>query len=131
MTELNIIQNESEGTNVRCFLAHRGAIVIKETREIGKLRGSYSDSIVVSTMIIAVVKDLTRNTTYGVKLERLEGSNSGATSSVLLDFDELEEVMGAFDFIATSATELRAQQRDYTEVTYSTKDNARFGFYQD
>ncbi len=129
MSDVNLVSNEPEGSNVRKFLAHRGAVVVKETRDIGKLRGNYSDSIVVSTMIIGAVKGTTRNTTYGVKLERSESDRG--TSSVLLDFDELEEIKGAFDFIASTAFELSGKQRDYTELTYSTKDNARFGFYQD
>jgi hypothetical protein len=52
MNESNhVTQAAFEGTNVRQFLAHRGSIVIKEIREIGKLKGLYSDSIIVSTLI--------------------------------------------------------------------------------
>jgi hypothetical protein len=64
-----------------------------------------------------------------VKLERTD-ENGNTTSSVFLDFDELSELMEAFGFIRSIATELRVRQRDYTEVAYSTKDHARFGFYQ-
>ena len=126
----SITQPEFEGTNVRHFLAHRGSVIVKEFREVGKLKGQYSDSIMVSTLILAIVKGTNRNTSYGVKLERT-GTESYADTSVLLDFDELNELMGAFDFIDSLAANLRSQKCDYTEVAYSTKDNAQFGFYQD
>lgn len=45
-------------------------------------------------------------------------------------FDEIAELIGAFDFIHSVANKMVGQQRDYTEVTYQTKDNLRFGFYQ-
>lgn len=50
MERLSIAQPESEGTNVRRFLAYRGVIVIKETRDIGKCKGNYGDAISIATM---------------------------------------------------------------------------------
>ena len=129
MTNVEAVQAESEGTNVRKFLAQRGAIVVKETRTMGKASCAYGETILVSTMIIVVGVGEARNVTYGAKLERSD-TKGNPSSSVLLDFDELKEVLEAFDFIASVAADMRQQQRDYTEVTYSTKDNARFGFYQ-
>jgi hypothetical protein len=129
MERLSIAQPESEGTNVRRFLAYRGAIVVKETRDIGQCKGNYGDSISIATMVLTVVKGTIRDTSYGVRLEHLD-RDSNTDSSVFLDFDELDELMDAFDFVKSLAGELRSHQRDYTEVTYSTKDNARFGFYQ-
>lgn len=130
MVTSSITQSEFEGTNVRQFLAHRGSVVIKEFREVGKLKGQYRDTIVASTLILAIVKGLNRNTSFGVKLERT-GTESYSESSVLLDFDELHELMEVFDFIGSLAASLKYQKCDYTEVVYSTKDNAEFGFYQD
>jgi hypothetical protein len=129
--ESSITQTEFEGTNVRQFLAHRGSVVVKEFREIGKLKGKYGDIITVTTLILAIVKGMNRKTSYGVKLERTSTESYSAESSVLLDFDELHELMEAFDFINSLAANLKPQKCDHTEVVYSTKDNAQFGFYQD
>jgi hypothetical protein len=121
----------NESNNVRQFLAHRGSFVIKEIREIGKLKGLYSDSIIVSTLILAIVKGNNRNTSHGVKLERIGTDSYSNNTSVLIDFDELHELMEAFDFINSLASNLKSQKCDYTEVIYSTKDEARIGFYQE
>ncbi len=118
-----------EGTNVRQFLAQKGSIVIKELREVGKLKAEYDHSIIVSTMILGIVKGKTRKTSYGVRLSRTE-TESYSELSVLLDFDELPELMDSFDFIGSLSVSLKSKQCDYTEVVYSTKDDAQFGFYQ-
>lgn len=121
---------ETTGTDVRRFLARRGAVVIKETRDVGSVNALYSATLALSTMVIAVVKDDIRDMSYGVKVER-QDADRNSTSSVFLDFDEISELADAFDFIHSTAADMALKQRDYTEVTYSTKDNARFGFYQD
>lgn len=130
MKNLDTMNTEYEGTNVRQFLAQRGAIVIKETKNTGRLQGLYNDSLVISTMVIALVKGEIKNMSYGVKLERAD-QDDDIRSSVFLDYDELDELIAGFDFIRTTANDLKLHRRDYTEVTYSTKDNAQFGFFQD
>lgn len=116
-------------------------------RDIRELTGNIEDeitnedegyySITVSTLILAIVKGTDRLTSHGVKLENVTyhgvdmESVTPTSSSVLLDFDELDELMEAFDFIDSLAKNLRPQKCDYTEVHYSTKDDAQFGFYQD
>lgn len=129
MTESNKSKDEVQGTNVQRFLAQRGAVIIKETKEIGKVQGKFSHAILVSAMKVTVGQGSEQATSYGIKLIHSD-ENRGTEVSVFLDFDELEEVIDAFNFIASSSQEFKNQQREYTEVTYSTKDNAQFGFYQ-
>jgi hypothetical protein len=95
-------QADQDGTHVRRFLAHRGAIVVKEIRDLGRIKGNYGDSLSVAAMIIAVVKGTSRETSYGVKLERHE-PNVQYGSSAFLDFDELAELLDSFDFISSFA----------------------------
>ena len=117
-----------EGTDVRRFLARRGAILIKETRDIGRVPGLYRDSLLISTAVLAFVKGQHKDMSYGVHIQR-QDAEEVTESSVYLDFDELTELIDGFDFIRTSAKNMVGQERDYTEVTYSTKDNARIGFF--
>jgi hypothetical protein len=50
--------------------------------------------------------------------------------SGFLDADEIEEFLGAMTYIQELAKSIAGQERDYTELTYSSKDNVRVGFYQ-
>jgi hypothetical protein len=168
-------QTEFEGTHVRQFLAHKGSVIIKEFREIARLKSNYYDyspsdkayeklwdeaykkaieevgedkalakieadlsgvregenpTIIISTLILAIVKGKDQQTTFGVKLEYI-GTLELVGRNVFIDFDELPELMDAIDFIQSKADILKPQKCDYTELIYATRDDAQFGFYQE
>ncbi|MCX7066146.1 MAG: hypothetical protein NTW85_00355 [Methylococcales bacterium] len=172
--KMAITQPEFEGTNVRQFLAHKGSVIIKEFREIARLRSNYyegneayekatealvkardayranpnnakaldnylalsvpenkNSTIIVSTLILAIVKGKDQQTIFGVKLEHIGTDEYSDETTVFIDFDELPELMESFDFIQSKADTLKPQKCDYTELIYSTKDDAQFGFFQD
>ena len=122
-------KKEEKNTNVSRFLAKRGILLVKEFRDMFPVRGDYSGKIGIATVILSTAKSAYADVQYGVKLEHLdeEGEIRG---SGFLDYDEIDEVIGAFDFLDGVSQQMLNQQRDYTEVTYSTKDNLKFGFYQ-
>ena len=122
-------QQQEGGTSVRQFLARRGAVLVKETRDIGRSQGLYRDSLMVSTAVLAFVKGQHKDMSFGIRIER-QDVEERTDSSVYLDFDEIPELVDAFDFIKSSAVRMAEQQLDYTEVTYSTKDGAKIGFFQ-
>lgn len=120
--------DDAGSTNVSRFLANRGAIVIRESRSIGKLKGEHGDLVEAEAIVLSVVKGTKKERIFGVRLERRD-VHGDTDSAVYLDYDELEELVAAIDFISSTAGQLSGQVRDYTEVTYSTKDGAKFGFY--
>ncbi|WP_251477838.1 hypothetical protein [Stenotrophomonas lactitubi] len=126
----NVIDSaqEGKGTSVARFLANRGAIVVKETRPVGRLKGEHGDTVSADTVVLNVIKGVKKDTSYGVRLERID-ADGDFDSAVFLDYDELSELLGAIEFISNTASTLQSQARDYTEVTYSTRDNAQIGFY--
>ena len=110
---------ENQGTTVGRFLANRGVIVVKENRPSGRCKGEHGDSIIAEAVVLSVVKGAKKDTSYGVRLERID-EHGDTDSVVFLDFDELTELINAIDFISQTAAQLSSQVRDYTEVTYST-----------
>ena len=116
-------------TNVGRFLLKRGILLVKESREMAPVKGDYGDILGISSVILSSAKSTHGDVQYGIKLEHLneEGDVRG---SAFLDFDELAEIISAFDFVDGIARQMLGQERDYTEVTYLTKDNVKFGFYQ-
>jgi hypothetical protein len=77
-----------------------------------------------------IVKGANRQLAVGVKLEQSE-TDRHAASAAFIDSDEIDEFLGALDFIVKTAGHVAHDRRDYTEVTYSSKDNVTIGFYQD
>lgn len=116
------------GTNLRNFMANRGAIIIKETKPFGTVNGDYYDSLSIDTMVLRIIRGTDQNDAFGVILTLK--SQKGSEETVHLDFDEIDELINALKVIRHTAEEIARTERDYTEVIYATKDNARFGFYQ-
>lgn len=129
MLETREPPKEAKSTNVGQFLAKRGIILVKEFRDILAVKGEYGGKIDVATVVLSSAKSTRGDVQFGVKLEHID-SNGDTRGSGFLDYDELDELIGAFDFVDGVASQMKGQLRDYTEVTYSTKDNMKFGFYQ-
>ncbi len=128
MNEIGNATADASATDVSRFLANRGSILVKETKQIGLCKGDHADYVFVETMILSLVKGTNKDTSYGIRLARSD--SAGLTdAAAFIDYDELDELMGAIDFICSTATKLLSQARDYTEVTYLTKDSAKIGFY--
>lgn len=125
-----IANGNIDGTDIRNFMAYRGAIVAKEFRSIGSCQCEFHTSMDIETIILTIVKGERREIKFGVKVLH-KFDNGRDEVSVCLDFDEIEELIQALHFIAKTAAEIISTERDYTEVVYATKDNATFGFYQD
>jgi hypothetical protein len=117
-------------TNIGQFLAHRGAILIKETREIGALKCEQGKKVVAETLTVATAKGSARmlGKTFGIRLEA--PLDEGGTGSAIVDFDEAEEFSNAIYFLHEAALKLAPLKTDHTEATFSTRDRIQVGFYQ-
>ena len=129
MNDLTKAPETTSGTNISHFMAHRGAVIIKETRPIGFVNGMYDAILNVETLILTIVKAGKQNVVYGIVF-RHNSSDGKEKSAAHLDFDEIEELINALDFIGKTAAEILEAERDYTELIYATKDDAKFGFFQ-
>jgi hypothetical protein len=115
---------------MRRFLAARGVIIMKENRIVASVPSAYGAPLDVAGQVLVIVKNTERQVSTGVKFEQAE-TTTHIGSAAFVDSDELDEFLGAFTFISTSAVHMAHDSRDYTEVTYSTRDNVTIGFYQD
>jgi hypothetical protein len=117
------------GASVRHFLARRGLLLIKEQKEIGSIKCENSNKVKIYTLIISTAKCNQAEKTFGIRFEVLDG-NGEVDSVAFLDFDEVAEFIDAFDFMGSLAERMASEQREYTEVTYITKDDLKIGFFQ-
>lgn len=120
----------SGGSRFRRSLTERGVIFMKENRPITSVATNSGSPLEISGLILVTVKGSLREISTGVKFEQSEGTRS-IGSAAFVDSDELDEFLGAVTFISTAANQMASQGRDYTEVTYTTRDNLTIGFFQD
>jgi hypothetical protein len=117
------------GTNLRNFMANRGAIIIKETKPIGTVEGDYGSVLEVETVALRLIKGAEQKDAFGALLT-LKNQKNDLEEKVHLDYEEIEELIEALKVIRQTSEEIGMTIMDYTEVIYATKDNAKFGFFQ-
>ncbi len=129
MSEAQIIQKTLVATTiVGEFLAKRGLLVMKEFRDIRKIKSEAGSTLSVTTVVLSVAQSINAERSYGLKFSHT--NEDCFAESCLLDFDELSELAKAVDFILRTAIETAGHNVDYTEFIYSTKDSFQVGFYR-
>jgi hypothetical protein len=123
-----ILYAEPRVSRIRSFLAQRGALTMKELRELRTINVQYGSKIRITGISITVVRGGTSDTIYGIRIEEISPEGK-VDDQTFLDFEELEELLAAIDFIYEAATRIEDQVRDYSEIEYSTKEKCRIGFY--
>ena len=123
-------EQQREGSTIRRFLAERGVIVMKETHTVATLATMHRSPLDIGGQVLVLVRGTDRQVSVGVKFEHPETATQIA-STAFVDSDELEVFIGAFKFITTTAIQMAHEERDYTEITYATRDDVRIGFFQD
>jgi hypothetical protein len=129
-TDLNPGTESRDGSTIRHSLDERGVIVMKESRVITRLAATNGGALEVAGHIVVIVKNAVRRVSVGVKFEQAD-TTTYVGSAAFLDSDEIEEFLSAMTFVSSSASHMAHSPRDYTEVTYSTRDNLTVGFFQE
>lgn len=131
MTDLRRIaaSKEESATNAGKFLAKRGYVVMKQLREVGKLKCDLGTKLSFTTLVLAIAQGAKGDRTFGLKIEH--ETEEGHFESCLVDFDELKELLLAIKFLIGHAKQTSAERTDYTEYEYVTRDELKVGFFQD
>ena len=110
---------ERPRTIIGRYLAHRGVIIIKETREIGALKCEQGKKVAAETLMLATARGSQEQLgkTFGIRLE--SPCDDGGTQSAVLDYDETEEFCNAIQFLYEAALRLAPLKTDHTEATFS------------
>jgi hypothetical protein len=98
---------DESGTNVKRFLSTRGLLIMKEFKDINVVKCHYGKKINISTAIISTMASPTiRNKVeYGVRFE-LIAEDEREAGMAFLDFDELDELISALDFVNSLAQQM-------------------------
>lgn len=117
-------------TTIGQFLATKGALILRETREIGTLSMARSRVLLVQAVIAGHLKAAGQPSNFlrGVRLEiRIARASGGAA---FLDYEEAVELSKHLSLIDRIATKLVFEKRDYTEIFYASKDGCKIGFFK-
>ncbi len=101
---------------------------MKQFHEIGTQKSDYGTKLTVSTLLFAFAQGTKADRTFGLKLEHED--RDARIESCLIDFDEVKELLLAIKHLLGMAKQMAAEQIDYTEFEYVTRDSLKVGFYQ-
>ncbi len=117
------------GTQMGRFVARSGSLLFKETKQIAVVRCENGFKINIETRVVSSLQSVHESVTHFIRFATLD-ENGQELTSASVNFDEVEEFIGAIDFVHNLAMQILPESRDYTEVTYTSKGSMTFGFYQ-
>lgn len=121
---------KDETTKVGEFLSRRGSLNIKDVYKIGTYTDQYGkvanfEAIVIYNPANSDIK------VKGIKVEiTKEGKYGEESKSCFLDLDEIETVIQSINYMIETAKTFATTPREYSEITFSSKDNFKLGFFQ-
>lgn len=117
-------QKEEPKTKLEKFFSKAGSLYIKDFTEEQSLSGNAGTKITFTGLRVYTPGE-EKNASKGIRITLESYKKEG---SIFLDLDEIESLERAMDYISTQSDNIKAQ-KNYTEVTFSTKGDFKFGCY--
>ena len=123
-------QQSTPSTQLEAFSSKTGEIVVKDSYAIGTITGEYGSRVkILAEVIYSPGKEQQR--VKGMRVELYDGGKFEKTAICFLDMDELNEFSKACLYIDDLMNKWKDTSRQYTEVTFYSKDKLKFGFYHE
>lgn len=109
-------------------MAKRGTLVVKDFYDLGAINGVKLTIEALCLYEPGQEKDRIRG--LRVEVSQYRSGLGTETHASFLDLDEAESLSQALGYLIELGTKWANTDREYTEVTFSTKDEFQIGFYQ-
>lgn len=120
---------EEPATKLEAFLVKKGKLIIKDFYELGKVFGKYGSMVEFNALVI-YEPDKESQRVRGIKIEVSGGGKYERSDASFLDFEEVESLSKAIEYIVDLLSKWEGVNKEYTEVIFSTKGDFQIGFYQ-
>lgn len=117
-------------TKIEILLLKKGKLLIKDFFEQGKIEARFSTEIEITAVVISSPGEQTEKT-KGLKIEISKQESYGKKdNSAFLDIEEIQSLIKAMDYLLNLSLQYEKENREYTEVVFSTLGDFKIGFYQ-
>lgn len=120
---------EEPATKLEAFLAKKGKLIIKDVYELGEVAGSYGSKIEFDVLVIYEPGQESQRV-RGVKIKVSGGGKYERSDTSFLDFEEVESLSRAIEYMVDLLSKWEGVNKGYTEVIFSTKGDFQIGFFQ-
>jgi hypothetical protein len=122
-------KTKEPSTKLEAFIAKKGKLIIKDSYEIALISGMYGASLKIYFLLLYEPGQETQ-AIKGLRIEINESGRIERSSVSFLDYEEGESLLKAINYMIDLSTKWKALDREYSEVTFSTKGDFYMGFYQ-
>lgn len=122
-------KSKEPATKLEAFIAKKGKLIIKDSYEIALISGMYGSSLKLSSLLLYEPGQESQKL-KGLRIEINESGRLQRSNVSFLDFEEGESLLRAINYMIDLSSKWQAIEKDYTEVTFSTKGDFYMGFYQ-
>lgn len=116
-------------TKLEAFLAKKGRLIIKDSHDLGKISGKYGTEISFTALVIYEPGQESQKT-RGLQIKVTEGERYERSNISFLDFEEIESLSKAIEYMVGLSTKWEGIKKEYSEVLFLTKGYFKIGFYQ-
>lgn len=120
---------EEPATKLEAFLVKKGKLIIKDFYELGEVAGRYGSKIEIDALVIYEPGRESQRV-RGIKIEVSGGGKYERSDTSFLDFEEVESLSRAIEYMVDLLSKWKDINKEYTEVIFSTKGDFQIGFYQ-
>lgn len=116
-------------TKLESFLAKKGMLIVKDFYEIGHL-GKNMD--IKALVVYQPGQESQRVRGLHIEVSEYLGEHLGWRSDVsFLDFEEIQSLSNAIDYMIDLSEKWKDTNKEYTEVIFFAKGDFQIGFYQE
>lgn len=122
-------KTKEPATKLEAFIAKKGKLIIKDSYEVALIFGMYGASLKVNALLLYEPGQEAQKL-KGLRIEVNESGRIQRSNTSFLDFEEGESLLKAINYMIDLSAKWKEMDREYTEVTFSTKGDFYMGFYQ-
>lgn len=126
-TVIATLAPSAPATKIESALARKGRIIIKDVYSIAETAGLRQERIRF-TDICVYEPNQESSKLKALKIEIIDQRND--SQSVFLDSDEIPALIKTLDTLSTTAITWKNQNREFTEISYTTRAGLTIGFIQ-
>jgi len=120
---------KSDGAEIKQFLIKKGMLIRRDNHNVGFMKCDHNGKLILETLILTIGNSGASKRVFGLNIKYYDedGDLKGQDD---VDYDEIDEMLSAVDFMLDLSPKLRREHCEYTEVEYKSKEGTYFGFYQ-
>lgn len=112
-------------------LTQKGKLIIEEHYELGEVAGDleFGEKIEFTSLVIYEPGEESKKV-RGLKITFIFSKPREISYYAFLDLDEIEGISKAIEYIVNLSNKWKNTEKEYTEISFSTKDDFQICFFQ-